>query len=280
MFDRHVRSPAAMFDDLVWSVRQFMTSKRPPREPMRAFVAGRRLLMATVILFTIPAAAAAETFEAVYRATLAGMPIGKARLTGSVGAGAYTLRLKGETSIPGFSNRFDASSSGTSRGAPLMPLNYRLSTEGRSARTIAVNFTGDRAKRISIDPQPDPADQQGQLPIELPHLVDVLDPLSAIMSQILLASQSDNPCDGIMRVFSGNTRFDLTLVSSDPVLDEIVCRATYRPIAGHKPSATSTGKPPMIVIAYPKLVSDGALRLPIRLEFPLPLGTVVIRRIS
>ena len=105
-------------------------------------------------------------------------------------------------------------------------------------------------------------------------------PISSGASQILLASQSDNPCDGIMRVFSGNTRFDLTPVSSDPVLDEIVCRATYRPIAGHKPSATSTGKPPMIVIAYPKLVSDGALRLPIRLEFPLPLGTVVIRRIS
>jgi hypothetical protein len=279
MFDRHVRSPAAMFDDLVWSVRQCMTSKRPPREPMRALVAGGRLLTAA-ILFAIPAAAAAETFEAVYRATLAGIPIGKARLTGSVGAGAYTLRLKGEASIPAFSNRFDASSNGTSRGTQLMPLNYRLSTEGRSARTIAVNFMGDRAKRISIDPQPDPADQQGQLPIELPHLVDVLDPLSAIMSQILRASQSDNPCDGIMRVFSGNTRFDLTPVSSDPVLDEIVCRATYRPIAGHKPSATSTGRSPLIVIAYPKLVSDGALRLPIRLEFPLSLGTIVIRRVS
>jgi hypothetical protein len=87
MFDRHVRSPAAMFDDLVWSVRQCMTSKRPPREPMRALVAGGRLLTAA-ILFAIPAAAAAETFEAVYRATLAGIPIGKARLTGSVGAGA------------------------------------------------------------------------------------------------------------------------------------------------------------------------------------------------
>ncbi len=143
-----------------------------------------------------------------------------------------------------------------------------------------MNFTGDRAARISIDPQPDAADQQGRLPIELPHLVDVLDPLSAMMSQILRASQSDNPCAGITRVFAGNTRFDLTLVSSDPVLDEIVCRAIYRPIAGHKPSATSTRKSPMIVIAYPKAVSDGGLRLPIRLEFPLPLGTVVIRRIN
>jgi hypothetical protein len=280
MFERHVPSPAAMLDDLVWPVRQFMTSKRPPREPMRPFVAGRRLLTATVILFTIPAAAAAETFDAIYRATLAGIPIGKARLTGGVGPSTYTMRLNGEVSIPGFSNRFDASSNGTSRDARLMPLDYRLSTEGRSARTIAVSFAGNRAAHISIDPQPDAADQQERLPIELPHLVGVLDPLSAMMSQILRASQSDNPCDGIMRVFSGNTRFDLTPVSSDPVLEEIVCRATYRPIAGHKPSATSTGRSPLIVIAYPKLVSDGALRLPIRLEFPLSLGTIVIRRVS
>jgi len=88
-----------MFDDLVWWARQFMTSKRPPREPMRAYVAGRqlrRLLTAAVILFAIPAAAVAETFDAVYRATLAGIPIGKARLTGSIGAVAYTMRLKGE----------------------------------------------------------------------------------------------------------------------------------------------------------------------------------------
>jgi len=272
-----------MFDDLVWWARQIMTAKRLPSESMRAFVAGRRLcrlLTAAVILFAIPAAAEAETFDAVYRATLAGIPIGKARLTGDVGAGAYTMRLKGEASIPGFSNRFDASSSGTSRDARLMPSNYRLLTEGQSARIIAVNFMGDRAVRISIDPQPDTADQQGRLPIDLPHLVDVLDPLSAMMSQILRVTQSDSPCDGITRVFSGNTRFDLTLVSSDSLLDEIVCRATYRPIAGHKPSATSTGKSPMIVIAYPKAVSDGRLRLPIRLEFPLPLGTVVIRRIS
>ena len=51
----------------------------------------------------------------------------------------------------------------------------------------------------------------------------------------------------------------------------------YLPLADtHAVAATS----PLIVIAYPKLVSDGAPRLPIRLEFPLSLGTIVIRRVS
>ena len=131
---------------------------------------------------------------------------------------------------------------------------------------------------MSIEPQLTAADQQGRLPIELPHLKEVLDPMSAVMTEILRASQSDNPCDGVAHVFTGNMRFDMTLTPGDPVNGEIVCRAIYRPIAGHKPSRSS--KPTAIVIAYPKGGKVGEPRLPIRFEIPLPMGTVMIRRIS
>ena len=237
-----------------------------------------RSLIAIIVMFATAVPAPAETFDAVYRATLAGIPIGKARLTGDVGAGAYTIRLKGDASLLGYSNRFDASSNGASRGNRIFPTSFLLKTEGSAARSVEVNFAGDRAASVSIDPPPSAADQEGRLPIELPHLKEVLDPMSAMVTEILRASQSDNRCDGIAHVFTGSMRFDLTLVSGDPAPGEIVCRAIYRPIAGHKPSSSS--KPIAMVIAYPRAGKAGEPKLPIRVEIPLPVGTVMIRRIS
>jgi hypothetical protein len=222
--------------------------------------------------------AMAQTFDAVYRATLAGIPIGKARLTGDAGGDAYTIRLKGEASLLSYSSRFEASSNGASRGTRLLPTSFLFKTEGSAARTIEVSFASDRAASVSIEPQLSAADQKGRLPIEPSHLQEVLDPMSAMMTEILRASQSDNPCEGIARVFTGNMRFDMTLTSGGPVTGETVCRAVYRPIAGHKPSSSS--KPTAIVIAYPKAGKVGEPRLPVRLEIPLPVGTVMIRRIS
>ena len=89
-----------------------------------------RCSIAAILVFAAPIAASAETIDAVYRATLAGMPIGKAHLTGGVGAGAYTIRLKGEASLLGFSSRFEASSNGASQGARILPASYLLKTEG------------------------------------------------------------------------------------------------------------------------------------------------------
>jgi len=202
---------------------------------MAALCIPHRCLMAIILLSATPMPAMAETIDAVYGATLAGISIGKARLTGDVGAGAYTIRLKGEASLIGFSSRFDASSVGASRGTRILPTSFHFRTEGSAARKIEVNFVDDRAASVSIEPQPSAADQAGRLPIELPHLNEVLDPMSAMMTEILRASQSDNPCEGIAHVFTGNMRFDLTLMPGDPVIGEIVCRAVYRPPAAASP---------------------------------------------
>lgn len=228
-----------------------------------------RIMLILAGLYTTPAAA--ENFDAAYRATLVGITVGEARLTGSVTDGIYTLRLKGETSMIGFSNRFDIAAAGKSRNTTLLPESYKLAMRGRRARTIAINFTAGRAAQIVIDPLPVAADLQGRLPI------GVLDPLSALLSRILSASQTTGPCEGVTHVFSGQLRFDVSLAASDLTSDEIICRATYRPIAGHKPSSKRT--PPTIAVAFPKTASYGELRLPNRIEFPLPLGTIVIKRV-
>lgn len=237
-----------------------------------------RSLLAIIPLLATPLPAMAEAFDAVYRATLAGIPIGKARLTGDMAPGAYAIRVNGDASLLGYSSRFDASSNGASRGNRIIPASFVLKTEGSTARTVEVNFAGDRATSVSIEPPLSAADQAGRLPIELPHLKEVLDPMSAMVTEIMRASQSDSRCDGIAHVFTGSMRFDLTLMSGDPVAGEIVCRAVYRPIAGHKPSSSS--KPIAIIIAYPRVSKAGEPKLPVRVEIPLPVGTVMIRRIS
>jgi hypothetical protein len=246
----------------------------------------RRSVMAAIVLSATAMPAMAETFDAVYRATLAGVPVGKARLTGEMGAGAYTIRLKGEVSLLGFSSRFEAASNGASRATRMVPAGYLLKTEGRVARTVEVSFAGDGAASVSIEPPPGAAEREGRLPIEPAHLREVLDPMSAMLTELLHASQSDNPCDGTAHVFTGSMRFDVTLTSGEPAVGEIVCRAVYHPIAGHKPSGNST--PIAALVAYPRAGRAGEpklplslpLRLPLRLEFPLPVGTVIIRRIG
>jgi hypothetical protein len=160
----------------------------------------------------------------------------------------------------------------------MVPANYLLKTEGSVTRKTEVSFAGDGAASVSIEPQPSAAEREGRLPIELAHLKEVLDPMSAMMTEILHASQSDNPCDGSAHVFTGSMRFDLTLTSGEPASGEIVCRAVYHPIAGHKPSRGT--KPIAALVAYPRVGKAGEPRLPVRLEFPLPVGTVTIRRIG
>ncbi len=59
----------------------------------------------------------AETFNARYQIRLTGISIGSAHLSGDVMAGAYTVTLKGDVSLLGFSARFEASSDGLSLDA-------------------------------------------------------------------------------------------------------------------------------------------------------------------
>jgi hypothetical protein len=237
-----------------------------------------RIVLISTLLFFGPVPAIADTFDAVYRARLSGIPIGTARLSGGLEAGKYTISLKGEASFLGLTNRFEAFSSGASRDSRILPASYQLKTDGRNARTIEVNFSGDRASTVSITPQFAAADQEGRLPLEASHRKDVLDPMSAIMTEILRAARSESPCSGTAQVFTGNVRFDMKPLSSDLADNEIVCRAVYRPIAGHRPSSSTA--PTVIVVAYDKAARSGGVRLPLRIEVPLPIGTVTIRRAS
>lgn len=238
----------------------------------------RLVLVATIAVACSPTPMLAETFSARYQARLSGISIGSAQLSGDVGAGAYTATLKGDVSLLGFSTRFEASSSGISREADIVPARYQLRTQGTTERTVTVSFSPDRTAAVSIDPVLTESEKRGLVPLEISHRKNVLDPMSAVISELLRLSQSENPCAGVAQVFTGSSRFDVSIVAGGTKADEIECRAVHRPIAGHRPSGTS--RPMIAVVAFSKTGKAGGLRLPTRIEVPLSLGTVTIRRVA
>lgn len=243
------------------------------RAPTYLFRAATLLVLEGLTVTT----ASAESFDARYQATLAGLTVGGARVTGSVNAATYRVRFDGSLSLFGFSNRIDATAAGRARSDELLPDSYSLLVDGSRKRSVAVSFSGDRAVRAVIEPAPEPSDLQERWPMEPQHREGVLDPLSALVSQLLRATRTGDPCGGLSRVFSGQSRFDVALEASRSDKNEIVCRAIVRPIAGHRRSGGPAGGPPTIVIAFPAS-GNGALRLPDRIEFGLPVGSLVIRR--
>jgi hypothetical protein len=235
-------------------------------------------LGATIAITCSPTPMVAQTFSALYQARLTGISIGSAQLSGDVGAGSYTINLKGDVSLLGLSTRFEASSSGTSRETYIVPARYHLRTEGTPNRTVTVNFSPDQVAAVSIEPALTEPEKRGLVPLEIMHRKNVLDPMSAMISELLRLSQSENPCAGVAHVFTGSSRFDVDIVAGSAKSDEIECRAVHRPIAGHRPSRNS--RPTIAVVAFPKTGKTDGLRLPTRIEVPLSLGTITIRRVG
>jgi len=224
------------------------------------------------------APARAETFNAKYQVRLTGVSIGTVHLSGDVMAGAYMVTLKGDVSLLGFSARFEASSDGLTRDAAVVPARYRLRTEGTVDRTVTVNFSPDRTAAVTIDPALSDSEKRGLVPLEASHRTNAIDPMSALISQLIRVSRSEDPCAGVAQVFTGASRFDVNIIAGSTKANEIECRAVHQPIAGHRP--TGNERPTSAVIAFPKTERAGGLRLPTRIEVPLSLGTITIRRIG
>lgn len=143
---------------------------------------------------------------------------------------------------------------------------------------MTVTFSSDRVATVSIDPVLTASEMRGLVPVEIVHRKNVLDPMSTMISELLRSSQAENPCAGVAQVFTGYSRFDVEIFAGGAKSDEIECRAVHKPIAGHRPLGNR--RPTIAVVAFPKTVKAGGLRLPTRIEMPLSLGTITIRRVG
>jgi len=170
--------------------------------------------------------------------------------------------------------------SGQATDAALKPgaFGFDFSSSLKSG-SVAMGFANGSVKSVSIDPPAPTAPDT--VPVKSEHLVNVLDPLSALLA--LTQDKGGEPCNRRLAIFDGKQRFDLQLIyrrqepiegSSDTAS---VCRVKYIPIAGFRQTeetanlARSTG----IEISF-RQAPGARLFVPQKIVLPTLAGTAEI----
>jgi hypothetical protein len=216
------------------------------------------LAFAAVAGLAAAAPASAETrVRARYEITLSGFEIGTANMQTGIDRGNYDINLS--IRMTGLARFFTGGKgAATARGgfhdAQVTPTAYALNTRANDkGQIVRLALAGGSVRQLAIEPKPK---TKNVIPVSDADKRGVLDPLSAIMMPVagsgdLLAESS---CDRTLPVFDGRARYDITLRydrteiakpntenNADPKAKGgyegkvIVCKASYKPISGHRP---------------------------------------------
>ncbi len=232
-----------------------------------------------------------------YKATLAGIYVGSARMRIALTKQAYNIAASGSLSgvlksLVGF--RVDVKTYGTLANAVMIPQRY--STEygtANSLRSIEIDYSANRKAAVLANPPFFPS--RTRIALKPAHLKNTVDPLSALFLPVKKNRSSLSPdnCQRLMPVFDGRMRYNLKVSSSvtqkpdqkirsfdGPVL---VCRIKVEPIAGYSPQKNKAGKPPKNNAIEIWLTPMGAtgLLIPVKGRMPTPFGMaeISIRRL-
>lgn len=206
---------------------------------MRGLVAAALGLGAVAASATVPVTEAPEPM-AVYRLSIAGIPIGSAGLSVSLSGNRYVIDGNADFGFLFWGGRGGARSVGSANGGTWQPETYRLAYEGiRRPGGVEIDFENGKAVRVHSFPEP-PADvREGRIELTADHLRNVLDPLTALVIPAPVGADPSSVCSRLLPVFSGFTRFDLALEGPREAAQGVGCAARYRPVAGHRPDSTS-----------------------------------------
>ncbi|MFD1330736.1 DUF3108 domain-containing protein [Methylopila musalis] len=197
-------------------------------------------------------ASAEETrVRARYDLTLAGFNIGAASMQAGVDGKAYDMNVSVRlTGLARFltGGRGAATSRGVLEPARPSPSAYAINTKsGDKGQIIRFALASDAVSQLSVEP---PSKTNGVVPVTEADKKGVVDPVSALMMPAPAGADPLTPaaCDRVLPVFDGRQRFDVTLrydrtedvKSSKSGAGQysgkaIVCRASYKAIAGHRP---------------------------------------------
>ena len=196
----------------------------------------------------LAAPAGAAEFKARYNVRLAILPLTFA--TGTVRAnlpenGRYTVDF--DAKGPSFT--MNGKSSGVVRAGVLWPITAEIgSADSSESRKISIAMSRGRVRQETVDPplpyRPD------RVPLTQEHKRGVIDPLSALLMPVLSKGgpQEAGNCDRTLPIFEGTERFDIRLsylrteMVKTPKGYEgpaVVCRASYKAIAGHRPRGSA-----------------------------------------
>jgi hypothetical protein len=190
------------------------------------------------------AAAADIDIQAVYEVTFAGLAVANANLSFAVRGSSYTARINYRTSGAArlmSSATGEAVSRGAYKSGRLMPATFDLDHRGgQRVQKVALVMTGGAVKVMTLDPPVDP--KSDRVPIEVEHLKNIVDPVSAILiSAVGTDGKTEiRVCDRSLPIFDGLRRYNIELdqkatgiSSRGAFLGQVTtCQLRWTPLAG------------------------------------------------
>jgi hypothetical protein len=207
--------------------------------------------IALAALLAAPPAAAEGRLEGRYEIKLAGVTIGKAAILLDVFRDEYTAA--GSAKLTGILRAFRKAHGTVAAHGKIVdgqpaPLTYSMTAEtNKRPDEVRIAMVGRRVREFSAEPPVTTAPDR--VPITDAHRRGVLDPLSAAL--MFVSGTGDvvrkEACERTLPVFDGRYRYEIELRfhSIENVSAKgydgpaVICTASYRPIAGHRPSRTA-----------------------------------------
>lgn len=194
----------------------------------------------------------AQTVDAIYEVSLAGLPIGTATLAGKFDPDAYRLEVRIKLSgLAGLitNGKGAGVSTGSAASGKITPATYALSSSGSSGNMLVrMALNQGNVEAVEITPPLEP--KADRVPLLDEHRRAIVDPISALLlPQPARGAPVDGAaCNRTLPVFDGAGRFDINLSYAGsknvavpgyagPVL---ICSARYVPIAGHRTGRKAT----------------------------------------
>lgn len=252
------------------------------------------VLPLTLLGFAAPVSAGSVDLTATYSAQLAGIPVGKAKVEAHLNDGDYSISGNGR--VVGIAALFadgkgNVSVSGVLKDQLFQPTRYRHTIVDDKKQSVDMTFADARVVDVTFTPPPKPKDEKpkkkdkkraNRIPLTEEHKVGVIDPLSVFLLPVAELS-GPGVCDRTLPLFDGEDRFDVILTFHKQVKrgkhDAFICRATYRPIAGHRPDKDSVkymaSNKDMEVWLTP--VGSSGFVAPVEAYVKTPYGMVVIK---
>jgi hypothetical protein len=244
-------------------------------------------LAAALLASTVLVAEAGDTeFNARYKVRLAILPFTFA--TGTVKAtvpdqGRYTVDF--DAKGPSFT--MNGRSTGIIQSGNVWTINSVMdSTDSSESRKISIAMSRGRVRREIVDPplpfRPD------RVPLTQEHRRGVIDPISALLMPVLSKGGPAEPgnCDRVLPIFEGTERFDIrmsylrTEMVKTPKGYEgpaVVCRASYKAIAGHRPKGSALYMERNKTIeAWLAPIGDTQMMAPWRVSMGTRVGTLIL----
>ena len=222
------------------------------RRSIRPIFGTLAVLPFALLSFAAPVSADSVDLTVTYSAKLAGIPVGRAKIEAHLNDGDYSISGNGK--VAGITALFadgkgNVSVSGVLKDQLFQPTRYSQTIVDDEKKSVDMTFSGARVVDITFTPPPkernkdrkkkdDRKKRAERIPLTEEHKVGVIDPLSVFL---LPAAELSGPgvCDRTLPLFDGEERFDVLLTFDKQVKrgkhDAFICRAAYRPIAGHRP---------------------------------------------